>query len=251
MGVNDSGVPLIGVPQNWEELEHSYAALQTWLGTLNNNVSTLTAALTVGTAVFSTTLAAAPSALGIADAGKLYYITDYGHLVRWTGSTFVFADGGNQFIAHFASAPDTTSWKLCNGASATYMKVGTTLTTGSLTLPDLTGTAAYLKCASAYGSVTAAAAPGISGSVATNNPGTSSNGAHTHTMTTGGPSATVGTDFAGGGLAGDETHTHSGTTSSDGAHTHTVDSHDHAVGSLAVDATGDPRHINMLPYFRL
>ena len=60
--------------------------------------------------------------------------------------------------------------------------------------------------------------PVVTGGSAT----TSSDGAHTHTMTTGAPSATRSDIALGVQTVPTLDHTHSGTTSSNGAHTHTI-----------------------------
>lgn len=61
------------------------------------------------------------------DAGALFAVSDYNHVVRWTGSIFEFAAGdpGNGFYAAFAFAPVLTGgWQLCDGSATTYLVVG-------------------------------------------------------------------------------------------------------------------------------
>ena len=90
--------------------------------------------------------------------------------------------------------------------------------------------------------------------------GADSNGAHTHTFTSGAPSATTAVQT---GVAdvdvGSDTHTHSGTTDSDGAHTHTVTGTTSSTsggtpsGTISQPTfTGDAANVSTLsPYFGL
>lgn len=126
-----------------------------------------------------------------------------------------------------ATAP--TNWLLCNGSSvlrASYTNlfsvIGTTF--GSVdgthfTLPDFRGYFPFGKSASGTGSTLA----GTFGTIDHNhtadppNTNTSSNGAHTHTVSVAGENATVLSDLA--QVGADGTYT----SSSDGTHTHSVD----------------------------
>ena len=254
-------VPLIGNPGNFEELEASFAALQVWLGTLNTNFQTIQAAVLTGNIIVSATRANVPTTLALGDEGRIYYVTDFDQIVRWSGTAWQFMGGTNGYIAHFSAAPGT-GWALCDGSTVNKLVVGAaTLTTASVILPNLTGTEAYLKTAASYtGSLVAAA--GASGATA---PGTDSQGGHDHGGATGAggdhdhggatgtPSSLSGVEGLGVASRPADNHTHSisasGThthsISSAGSHSHTVDSHTHGLGTL------DPRHLNMLPYFRL
>ena len=74
-----------------------------------------------------------------ADAGYLAYVTDYGHLVHWTGTVWEFAPGdvGNKFRRDFMGAPQEVGWQLMDGSATTYLTVGAaTLTTSAYTTPD-------------------------------------------------------------------------------------------------------------------
>ena len=191
--------------------------------------------------------------LAAADAGYLAFVTDYGHLVRWTGTVWEFAPGdvGNRFVRFFVGAPqDSAFWQLMDGTATTYLTVGAaSLTTTAFITPNVTA-GTFIKVLAAFtGLIEAAIAPALSGSTAaeashthaagavsgntqsnsgvvtgttgaeaahTHAAGTLAGPAHTHTFTTGTPSATM--------LAEDGTnetivtpgHTHSGTTASDG-----------------------------------
>jgi microcystin-dependent protein len=227
-----SQLPLLGNPGNWEELEQSYAALQTWLGGLSSSVAAL--------------------------AGNLA-LTPIGGVLDFGGST----------------AP--TGWLLCNGAAvsratyaALFLIIGTTYGVGdgstTFNVPDNRGRFGLGKAASGTG-VTLGSTGGaidhthtggtVSGSTGSTAPGTDTQGAHTHggatgshthTFTSTGPSNftadIIATTGAGVALPANS-HTHSGPTdgstasiSSDGGHSHTVTSHLHAVGTLAVGASG-------------
>lgn len=194
--------------------------------------------------------------LGAGDAGYVAFVSDYGHFVRWTGSVWEFAPGdvGNGFFRAFAITPQETGWALCDGSASDYLVVGgATLSATAITLPDLEGTAAYLKTAAAYsGSIVAGAgasgstAPGLTGS-------TASESSHTHTGTTDNtPNATGDTrDTSAVDMYGFSVtqHNHTFTTGAGSAHSHgvgtlAVDSHTHGIGTL------DPSHLNVLPYFR-
>ena len=261
MAIPQSQVPLLGNPGNFEELEGSFSSLQVWLGKLQTNFQVIQSAVLLGKVVLSATRANVPTTLAVGDEGTLYYVTDYNHLVRWDGSAWQFADDGNGHIVH-CSAAKGLGWALCDGSTVDKLVVGAAaLTTASVTLPNLTSTEAYLKTASSYnGSLVAAG--GASGATApsTDSQGghdhggaTGSGGDHDHGGATGSPSALVGVEGLGAAqrpsdghshsISASGTHTHS--ISSVGSHSHTVDSHTHALGTL------DPRHLNMLPYFRL
>lgn len=193
--------------------------------------------------------------LGVSDTGYVAFVSDYGHFVRWDGSAWEFAPGdvGNGFLRAFTIAPQEVGWGLCDGSSYDYLVVGgATLTTASVTTPDLAGSAAYLKSAAAYtGAVAAGAgasgatAPTISGSTATE-------AGHTHAGTTDNTPNIVGdTRVAGTDLYGFSTtqHNHTFTTGAGSAHSHgvgtlAVGSHTHGLGTL------DPSHVDVLYYVR-
>ena len=255
MATVTSQVPLLGNPGNFEELEASFASLQVWLGTLSSNFQAIQAAVLTGNIIVSATRANVPTTLALGDEGRIYYVTDFDQFVRWSGTAWQFMGGTNGYIAHFSAAPGT-GWALCDGSTVAKLVVGAAaLTTTNVVLPNLTGTEAYLKTAASY-TGTPVAAAGASGATA---PGTDSQGSHDHGGATGSHNHGGNTGIHGATVLADITvptnafsqshsHTISGDTasiSSGGSHTHTVDSHTHGIGTL------DPRHLNMLPYFRL
>lgn len=69
-------------------------------------------------------------------AGGIGFVSDYGHMVRWTGSVWEFAPGdpGNGYVVPFAVAPQGVGWGLCDGSAYAYLVVGgATLTTANFT----------------------------------------------------------------------------------------------------------------------
>lgn len=190
-------------------------------------------------------LADQPTTLAAPDAGYLAFVTDYGHWVRWSGAGWEFAPGdpGNGYFEDFAIVPQQVGWKQCDGTATDYLTVGPTLTATPFNTPNLTGNPAYRKSAAAYAGLAAAVAPGISGA-------TADESTHTHgpgTLTTDTPflntfSVAAGVDA----VCSTSAHFHnvgSGVTGAGAAH-------GHGVGTLAVDATADPQHLNVVVYFR-
>lgn len=265
-----------------DELERLKATINTtWVVAHNVDGTQTTGSLGDGAFIHGT-LAEQPTTLDASNDGLLFYVNDYGHVVRYNASLnaweFAPGDSGSGYFADFAITPQAPGWALCDGSTISYLVVGgAALATANITLPNLTGTPAYRKSAAAYaaaivaaGGSTGTGTTGAGGdhdhgaSTGSNNPGTSSNGAHTHTYsgTTSGPD-TAAPVFAAGALnnpaSNTHTHTYSGTTSSDGAHTHTVDSHAHSISASGTHThsapalgigTLDPAHLNVLPYFR-
>lgn len=149
--------------------------------------------------------AALPVGLGISDAGLLVRVTDYDHLLQWTGTTWTWGDGGGDRSGRFEfrlDAPDPAiGWHLCDGAIVSRLNADGTLT--NVTLPDWT-TADYLK----VGIVAAAhaAASGISAAVSGGTPA----GVVTQTtpVTSGTPSAAGMASVGAGVNVPTDTHTH-------------------------------------------
>jgi hypothetical protein len=111
--------------------------------------------------VMRATFANRPTDLGAQDEGFQWSVTDYGHLLRWTGTGWEFEDDHGGYIAGRAVAPDGNGWQLCDGSSTNYLHVtGGAVSEVSYTTPNLNGTPAYLKWANAYtGTIVAANAP--------------------------------------------------------------------------------------------
>jgi hypothetical protein len=217
----------------------------------------------------SGTLAEQPSGLTVDNDGLLYFVTDYGHLVRWDGSAGVWrfapGDDGPGYIQGFAVVPQATGWVLCDGGATTYLVAGSaTLTTANFTTPNLTGTPSYLKLGAAYSGSGAAAGS------------TSSDGGHTHSVS--GSTANESAHTHDVNPAIDSTNADNGTTEvqagvgatvAAASHNHTYDvpnttssagtAHNHGAGTLATGSDGSHTHslsgvelqrVTVLPYFR-
>jgi hypothetical protein len=237
----------------------------------------------------------APTGLGTANAGRMFYVTSpYFHLIVWDGTAWQFADGGNKFIADFPAAPTAGGWSACNGTPTDYLVLGATLSIAALT-PVNPANHYRKSVAAGANTVAAAVAPGISGTTgsttptnqaatATNIAATAVNNAasagitvdthpdHKHEDVTDdgaaklftedlilGKSARTGiqvtTAFAALTLShnvNDPTHNHNQNSHNhtQNSHNHTQDAHLHAIGTIAVDATGEPGAYNVLTFFR-
>jgi hypothetical protein len=89
----------------------------------------------------SLTLAAAQAlTLRAEDAGYTVWVTDYDHVVQWTGSAWQWGPGDSPAgqIGMFTAAPVHGLWYFCDGTATTIMKiVAGALITGSFTSPNL------------------------------------------------------------------------------------------------------------------
>jgi hypothetical protein len=161
------------------------------------------------------TLAAQPTGLGPADAGRLYMVlAPYFHCCRWDGAKWTFAPGdpGNGFVAYRPLAPQEPGWVICGGGVTDYLLTGgPTLTAAAFTLPDMVGNQVYFKAGATYDPTIFPPFFGQTG--------------------------------PGGGLAGVSgaggAHSHGGATAGDGGHTHTaaaapVGDHQHNVPGMGM-----------------
>ena len=178
------------------------------------------------------------------DTGFLFYGIDYAHTWRWTGSGWEYAPGDRASgeIAWFTAHPGD-GWVICAGGVAT--RTFSTASTNTFTTPDLIG--AYAKGAGTY---TGAVVP-ESGSVSGGTTGPES--AHTHTVTTADMMSDGANLPAIGATTGsapfpDPYHLHrvAGQTVTSGAGSE----HSHTIGAMAVTGV-EPKHVDLLPYFRL
>lgn len=89
-----------------------------------------------------------PTDLQKGNTGYLAYVSDYGHLLTWTGTAWAWAPGelGSDYVEAFLSGPTGAGWHLCDGSVVQRLNADGTLT--AVTLPDLS-TAAYLKLGTA------------------------------------------------------------------------------------------------------
>lgn len=58
------------------------------------------------------------------DSGLLVAISDYGHLLEWSGSAFVWAVGeaGSGYVALFVNPPTQKGWHLCDGSTVKQLQ---------------------------------------------------------------------------------------------------------------------------------
>jgi hypothetical protein len=192
------------------------------------------------------TLAAQPS-FGVSDAGKLYMVSDYGHLVRWTGTAWEFAHGDpqNGFFEVRAFAPQGVGWQLCDGSATDYLTVGgVTLTATPFTTPNaVAGT--FLKALAVYtGAIDAAVAPGLSGSTQSVAPDVAGN---TEFVNVNFLLETVDNNLDGSTVQVNATASY-GHSHADG--TLAAASHAHGLGTIAADAAARPPSLGGLLYFR-
>lgn len=158
-----------------------------------------------------------PDDLSFHDAGLLVWMFEYNHLLRWDGAKWTWGpgDGGGGYIQDFVVAPTEAGWQLCDGSATDYLVVDPVPAAVSFTTPDETTNPVYHRSNTAFGAVTAPVAPTLSGS-------------------TGVPSAVVAVESN-----APVTPVNVST-----------DTHTHPVGTLAVSATGEPRHLDVQRWFR-
>lgn len=165
-----------------------------------------------------------PTDLGLLDFGFLAQVSDYNHVLRWSGAIWGWACGelGSCYMQLFEIDPSpAVGWHLYDGSTVNYLT--STGLLQSITLPDLTSTAAkaaYTKAGSSGTGPTAPIAPTFAGTADT----TGMNNMDMLVI----PAATGTPDF----LAGDY-HTHAFTPAG------------------TVSTTGEPRSIERRPFFRM
>lgn len=159
-----------------------------------------------------------PTDLGTNGVGFQFNSTDFNRIYVWTGSAWVDAPGQDRrgYIQFFdvtlhADFAPGAGWQLCNGTAGVTRSTPAGGTT-TVTVPDLTTDNRYLRSVS-----------GATG-------GTTGAATHTHTFTTGAPSATTEVQAGTGATVASSAHTHSGTTDS---------------------ASSLPPSMDMRPYMRL
>src|SRR5215469_241701 len=113
-----------------------------------------------------TNLSSLASLLAATDTGLLVDVTDFAHILIWTGSVWTYADPTDPAgrIEAFLFDPNpTTGWHLCDGTVAVpYLKHDGT--TGTQSMPALTATSAYIKLGSvSSATLNAPTAPNFTG----------------------------------------------------------------------------------------
>lgn len=160
---------------------------------------------------------------------SLVWVTDFGHLLRWTGSTYEWGPGeqGSGFITAFLTDPTAAGWALCNGATVDRLNADGTVT--GVTLPNY-ATSAYLKLGTS-----AAAGPTAASGVS----GATSAGTPSGTVTIGNNDANQDVQAGTGTLVAADPHSHAGTFAGNALATHT-----HSPGTLEL------RRSQLKAYFR-
>ena len=188
--------------------------------------------------IYKDTLANIPTDLSTDDVGFLFYVTDYAHVLIWSGSAWGFGPGDSFDAGHigFFTGVMSTGWKLLDGTGDDGSAIGAAhpikilvsdgTTRDITTLDALDG---YLKGAAGFsGSLTASTTPTISGSV---DSGVAAIGNNNNAQAV-----------------------QSGTGVSVAAHTHvhTDSGHIHGTSALSVDiSSGDPiPYMAAIPYIR-
>jgi hypothetical protein len=114
-----------------------------WFQTISTQLISQLEAI-AASAIADFTQANLPTNLTVNQKGYLISVSDYAHILRWTGSAWTWGPGdpGSGYIAPFLSAPTQLGWHLCDGSMVKRLNADGTLT--SVVLPNYT-TAAYLK----------------------------------------------------------------------------------------------------------
>jgi len=91
------------------------------------------------TGVFSGVLAALPDDLGANDVGFLANVTDYNHLLQWSGTSWGWGPGetGGGFTIPFVGTPTSMGWHAADGSNVNQLQPngGITLTS----IPNIAG----------------------------------------------------------------------------------------------------------------
>ena len=201
--------------------------------------------------LMATTFGSQPVDLGVNDAGFQLWITVQNHVFRWAGSAWAFLDSSGGYIADFVAPPQSTGWQRCDGTATDYLALsGSTIVATAFTTADETtvNPGTYHKSAAAYtGAINAPTAPGISGATAV---ATATNNANTTGVTVNAHTVTQITDVAGANNYAFTGGTDNQHTVVDPGHNHTQNAHQHTSGTIAADATGQPKNLGVLRFFR-
>ena len=151
------------------------------------------------------------TALGTNDTGLLVNVTDYAHVLQWSGSAFGWGPGelGSGYFQDFAVAPTGNGWHACDGSAVHYLTATGALSSGTVTLPNTAGSAAYRKLGASYAaSITAAAAPTVTPTGTVSQPTFTGNASgSTNVLNTGGSTAVVPAPFTPTGTVSQPTFT--------------------------------------------
>ena len=113
--------------------------------------------------VFKAAFASAPVGLVANDSGFLWNVSDYAHLLRFTGTGWEFVDAAGGYIEGRVVIPDGSGWQLCDGSVTHYLHIlAGVVSEVAFTTPNWTGASpqVYLRFGAAYsGGPLAAVAP--------------------------------------------------------------------------------------------
>lgn len=110
-------------------------------------------------------LAAVATGLGTHDSGLLVNVTDFAHILQWSGSAWGWGPGesGSGYFQDFAIAPTGAGWHICDGSFVGYLTAAGAAV--GVTLPNTASPFAYRKGAAAYSAtVVLPVVPTIAGS---------------------------------------------------------------------------------------
>lgn len=184
---------------------------------------------------FRETLANKPT-LGTNETGLLYVVTDYNHVLRWSGSAWTWGPGddGSGYYRYSENAPTPNGWQVCDGSTVAVLNADAT--TSNVTTPNL-ATPGYIK-----GATIAAGVAAAGGTVAATTATNQNESAHTHSVdplstASGGNNTTVDVQSGSGTTVAANGHAHTTdiapfTSGAGSAHTHTQNAHDHGPGTL-------------------
>ncbi len=134
-----------------------------WLIWLNELINFITN--TSDFVAFSSgTQAEIPTNLGPDDADKrFFYVSDYDHLLRWTGTDWLAVDYDAGVVEAHISTPTTAGRILCDGVGTTQLMLPDGTLSPAFPVPNLIGS--YMKMGAAYSgpTPTAAVAPTLTG----------------------------------------------------------------------------------------
>jgi hypothetical protein len=191
--------------------------------------------------------------LTAADSNLLIDVTDYAHVLRWTGTALTYNDPADMpgRVESFLVDPNpTTGWQLCDG-SAGVSKLNADGTLTGVTVPNIVGgSAAYIKLGTpASATINAATAPGFTSSGGTISPVSAGTPSGTVSAIAATGTAGVNVTSSGSTSVATESHTHAAPTFTGNA----LATHTHALSGLSgsVDATGQPSNIVLRPWLRL
>jgi hypothetical protein len=203
-------------------------------------------------------IVALTATLGAGDAGLNVNVTDFAHLLVWSGSALGWGPGetgGNQ-IAGFLEDP-ATGWNLCDGSTVNYLKSDGT--TASVTLPNLVGVgdAAYLKFGTpASATPNAAVVPLFAGTPFSNvidhtHTVTVTDPGHAHTIAESGGAGAVSELLPVAAQSASSASTSTATTGVTAATANPAGGVASITPAGTISNMGEPRNLVLRPFFRL